>query len=156
MKRAVAVCALLFCTAQTVGGCRGRPTEAPPVTAPASTAAVELTTRQPIARIPQARLATATAIRLNVNVVHNPTNQGLLINLEVEGTRTPRRRAEIGAVSLYPNNQPGVFTVALSASAAALIQQGASVLVITVSPALAGVALSPGLSLGVTVAAMSR
>ncbi len=96
------------------------------------------------------RAPDATVVRLNVQAITNPGDQGLGLAVAVEAT-TPARHVDIGGISPYPSSQPGTFTLALPAPAAELIHQGPTVLIVMVSPALAGTALQPEVRLRLTV-----
>ncbi len=148
MSRTAMTCALLVCMlVMTLAGCEGRPNSEPlPATATSSPAVVVLTADQPTARIPQPCLPRATGVQLMVRAVTNPAGQGLVLGLAVEDSTM----VEVGNVSLYPASQPGVFSLGLPMSAADLVHQEPTVLIVTVYPAQSGTTLQPGVSLNLT------
>jgi hypothetical protein len=151
MNRAATASILIACMVLVVVGCSGRTTPEPlPTSTSASPAVVVLTTDQPTARISQPRQPSATAVRLNVQAVKNPGDQGLAIGVAVEDAATAARRVDIGNVSPYPSEQPGVFTLVLPGPAADLVHQEPTVLIVTVTPIQSGTVLQPGVSLSLT------
>jgi hypothetical protein len=95
-------------------------------------------------------MSNASAIRLNVLAVTNPGGQGLEIDLAIEEPANTARQVDVGSVSLYPSNHPGVFTLVLPASARNLVQQASAVLIVTVTSALPGAVLQSGIRLSIT------
>jgi hypothetical protein len=153
MRRVLITSTLLLCGVLAVVGCQGRSLPAPAVTAtPTLPAPVVLTTDQPTAQIAQPRQPNARGVRLIVQAVTNPSGQGIVIALAVEDAAAPGHQADVGNVSLYPPDHGGVFTLPLSGSAAELVHDGPTLLLVTISAALAGTALQPGLSLSLAAA----
>ncbi len=151
MNRVVITCILLVCVVLTAVGCQGRTTpELTPVATPTSLAVVVLTTDQPTGKISQPRLPGATAVRLDIQTVKNPGGRGLVIELAVENATASVYRVDIGNVSLYPSDQGGVFILVLPGPAADLVHQEPTVLIVTVTTALPGTVLQPGISLSLT------
>jgi hypothetical protein len=151
VRRAVATCDLLVCLVLAVVGCRGRMTPAPTATPTATgLAVVLLTADRPTVQIPQPRLPSATAARLQVLAVTNPGPQGLDFGLDIEDATTMERRIHVGDVSLYPSGQPGLFVLPLPSPAADLAHRAPTVLFVTVTPAIDGTALQPGVSVSLT------
>jgi hypothetical protein len=147
----VATGTLLTCLVLAVGACHGRPArQPPPPTTSGTPAMLMLTADQPTARISQPRRPGASAVRLDVRAVRNPSGQGLTINIAVEAAGSVTRRADIGNVSPYPASQPGVFTLVLPGAAADLVRQGPTMLVVTITTAVPGRVLEPAIGLNLT------
>ena len=142
-------CALLVCMlVMTLAGCIGPPelrTTACYCTSQPRRCG-NSTADQPTARIPQPPGARATGVQLMVRAVTNPAGQGLVLRLAVEDSTM----VEVENVSLYPASQPGVFSLGLPMSAADLVHQEPTVLIVTVYPAQSGTTLQPGVSLNLT------
>jgi hypothetical protein len=70
--------------------------------------------------------APPAALRLAVTGVENPSMQGVAIALRLR-LNTPAGRIEraLGAVALFPSNQPGNFTISLPAKVANLVAHAA-------------------------------
>jgi hypothetical protein len=142
------------CLLLAAGGCHGRPARQPsPSPTSAGAATVTLTADHPTAYVSQPSRPDATTVRLDIRAIDNPSGQGLAIGVAVEATGTPARRANIGTVSPYPGNQPGVFTLPLPASATQLVRHGTTVLVVTVTAAVPGTPLRPDVRLSLTAGA---
>ena len=151
MSRVAITCTLLVCVVLTVAGCKDRTTpELVPAATPTSLAVVVLTTDRPTGKISQPRLPGASAVRLDIQTVKNPSGQGLVIELAVENATASVRRVGIGNISLYPSNQGGVFTLVLPGPAEDMVHQEPTVLIVTLREALSGTVLQPGISLSLT------
>jgi hypothetical protein len=151
VKRAAITSTLLACVVLAVVGCEGRSTRAPtPTPTPTGPAVVVLTSARPTAQVPQPRLPSATAVRLQVLAVTNPGNQGLDIGVDVEDAATMEHRIHVGDVSLYPSNQPALFALVLHGPAADLVHQAPTVLIVAITPAIAGTPLQSDVSLSLT------
>lgn len=64
------------------------------------------------------------ALRLNVTGVENPSMQGVAIGLRLSSPSGSLEHA-LGAVALFPPNQPGQFTVSIPPELAKLLAGGA-------------------------------
>jgi len=128
-------------------GLPGQPTAAPsPAATPTGLVVVVLSADRPSARIAQPRQPAVTGVRLAVQAIQNPSGQGIALRVAVEDTATPPRHADVGSVSPYPPNQPGVFTLALPAGAAAMVHEGPTVLIVNLTP-LSSTVLQAGISI---------
>jgi hypothetical protein len=151
VKRTAFTCILLTWVVLALASCNGRPSAGLPATeATPSPALALLTAGQPTARISLPRMPNASAIRLNIQAVTNPGGQGLVIELAIEEPTNTAHQVDIGRVSLYPSNHPGVFTLVLPASAADLVHQASAILIVTLSTALPGDVLQTGIRLSLT------
>jgi hypothetical protein len=92
----------------------------------------------------------ATAIQLNIQAVTNPGNQGLVIEVAIEEPASSAHPVDVGNISLYPSNHPGVFTLVLPASAADIVHQASAILIVTLTTALSPDVLQPGIRLSLT------
>jgi hypothetical protein len=141
--------ALLLVAGVGCTGLPGLPTAAPSPPSPAATptglVVVVLSADQPSARIAQPRQPAVTGVRLAVQAIQNPSGQGVALRVAVEDTATPPRHVDVGAVSPYPSNQPGVFTLVLPEAAAAMVHEGPTVLIVTLTP-LSSAVLQAGIS----------
>jgi hypothetical protein len=135
-------------------GCAGLPglsSVAPTAAAtPTGLVVVVLSADRPSARIAQPRQPAATGVRLAIQSIQNPSGQGVALRVAVEDTATPPRHVDVGAVSPYPSNQPGVFTLVLPAGAAAMVHEGPTVLIVTLTP-LSSTVLQAGVSFNLRV-----